>query len=61
MGVDINGALIIPMLKIITKACALYNREGEKIGREHNRMQNFLTFNSDWLEGNYGLGICRTT
>lgn len=60
MGVDVNRALIIPKLKIITKACVLYDRAGEKIGKECNRMKNVLTFNSDWLQGNYGLGIYST-
>ncbi len=42
--VDVNWALIIPKLKIITKACVLCDRAGEKIGRERNRMKNVLTF-----------------
>ncbi len=37
-------SLIIPKLKIITKACVLCDRAGEKIGRERNRMKNVLTF-----------------
>lgn len=33
VGVDVNRALIIPKLKIITKACVLYDRQGERIGK----------------------------